>query len=167
MSKQVNTASRLESIVNMLIEFSRGNFEIQEEIGEDDDPLNTVIAGLNMVGEELAHYKRELGRNTEFLENILSSLDEVVYARAVLHDSPTLSPFTFISGRAEEILGISKEELQKEPDKWPRAIHPDDVEHSDLYIANVLAGKERVLVYRLYHPLHRQYRWIEDRLLPC
>jgi hypothetical protein len=68
MSKQVNTASRLESIVNMLIEFSRGNFEIQEEIGEDDDPLNTVIAGLNMVGEELAHYKRELGRNTEFLE---------------------------------------------------------------------------------------------------
>ena len=166
MSKQVNTANRLESIVNMLIEFSRGNFEIQEEIGEDDDPLNTVIAGLNMVGEELAHYKRELGRNTEFLENILSSLDEVVYARAVLHDSPTLSPFTFISGRAEEILGISKEELQKEPDKWPRAIHPDDVEHSDLYIANVLAGKERVLVYRLYHPLHRQYRWIEDRIVP-
>lgn len=166
MSKQARTADRLERIVNMLIEFSRGNFEIQEEIGEDDDPLNTVIAGLNMVGEELAHYKRELGRNTQFLENILSSLDEVVYARAIIHDSPTLSPFTFISGRAEEILGISKEDLQAEPDKWPKAIHPDDVEGSDIYIANVLAGKERVLVYRMYHSTLRQYRWIEDRIVP-
>ncbi len=166
MSKQANTTERLESIVNMLIEFSRGNFEIQEEIGEDDDPLNTVIAGLNMVGEELAHYKRELNRNGEFLENILSSLDEVVYARAILHDAPMNSPFTFISGRAQEILGISKQELEQHPDKWPKAIHPDDVEHSEVYIANVLAGKERVLVYRMYHSIHGQYRWIEDRIVP-
>lgn len=166
MSKEAKTTERLESIVNMLIEFSRGNFEIQEEIGEDDDPLNTVIAGLNMVGEELAHYKRELNRNGEFLENILSSLDEVVYARAILHDTPTHSPFTFISGRAQEILGISKQELELHPDKWPKAIHPDDVEHSEVYIANVLAGKERVLVYRMYHSIHGQYRWIEDRIVP-
>jgi PAS domain S-box-containing protein len=166
MSEQARTSNRLESIVNMLIEFSRGNFNVHEEIGEDDDPLNTVIAGLNMVGEELAHYKRELNRNGEFLENILSSLDEVVYARAIVHDAPTHSPFTFISGRAQEILGISKNELEQDPDKWPRAIHPDDVEKSDAYIANVLTGKERVLVYRMYHSLLRQYRWIEDRIVP-
>ncbi len=166
MNKQAKTAERLESIVNMLIEFSRGNFEIQEEIGEDEDPLNTVIAGLNMVGEELAHYKRELDRNAEFLGNILSSLDEVVYARAILHDEPSASPFTFISGRAQEILGISKEELENEPGKWPNALHPDDVERTSSEISSVLAGKERVLVYRMYHSILRQYRWIEDRIVP-
>lgn len=166
MNKQAKTAERLESIVNMLIEFSRGNFEIQEEIGEDEDPLNTVIAGLNMVGEELAHYKRELDRNAEFLGNILSSLDEVVYARAILHDEPSASPFTFISGRAQEILGISKEELENEPGKWPNALHPDDVERTSSEISSVLAGKERVLVYRMYHSVLRQYRWIEDRIVP-
>ncbi|MBZ0098493.1 MAG: PAS domain-containing protein [Taibaiella sp.] len=166
MNKQAKTAQRLESIVNMLIEFSRGNFEIQEEIGEDEDPLNTVIAGLNMVGEELAHYKRELDRNAEFLGNILSSLDEVVYARAILHDDPSASPFTFISGRAQEILGISKEELENEPGKWPKALHPDDVERTSSEISSVLAGKERVLVYRMHHSVLRQYRWIEDRIVP-
>lgn len=166
MSQQTRTANRLESIVNMLIEFSRGNFETQGEIGEDDDPLNTVIAGLNMVGEELAHYKRELNRNAEFLGNILSSLDEVVYARAILHNDPAMSPFTFISGRAQEILGLSKEELEQHPDRWPKAIHPDDVKRSDIEIASVIEGKERLLVYRMYHPILRQYRWIEDRIVP-
>lgn len=166
MNKQAKTEQRLESIVNMLIEFSRGNFEIQEEIGEDEDPLNTVIAGLNMVGEELAHYKRELDRNAEFLGNILSSLDEVVYARAILHNEPAASPFTFISGRAQEILGISKEELENEPGKWPQALHPDDVERTSSDISSVLAGKERVLVYRMHHSVLRQYRWIEDRIVP-
>lgn len=166
MSVQARTANRLESIVNMLIEFSRGNFEIQENIGEDDDPLNTVIAGLNMVGEELAHYKRELDRNAEFVENILSSLDEVVYARAILHNDPAHSPFSFIRGRVQEILGLNKAELEQHPDKWPKAIHPDDVERSEADIAGALRGKERVLVYRMYHSILRQYRWIEDRIVP-
>lgn len=165
MKKQDNTTDRLELIVNMLIEFSRGNFDIQEEIGEDDDPLNTVLAGLNMVGEELANYKRELNKKNTFLQDILSSIDEVIYARTV-HEDPTLSPFTFISARSQEIIGYTAEELEQEPDKWVKAIHPDDIERCIEIVNSILTGMEGVLTYRIYHPKYQEYRWLEDRIVP-
>lgn len=161
-----NNEDRLELIVNLLIEFSRGNFETLLDVGEDDDPLNTVIAGLNMLGEELAHYKKQLDEKNVFLQDILSSIDEVIYAREVNHDNHSRSPFTFISRQSYEILGIDTEQLIGQPDTWSNSIHPEDLEPTRQNAAKLFIGKPQVLSYRMYNPVHGQYRWIEDRIMP-
>lgn len=157
---------RLEQIVNMLVEFSQGNFDTPLEVREDEDPLNTVVAGLNMVGEELAHYKKELDSKNVFLQDVLSGIDVVIYAREIDHENRSLSPFTFISRQSYDILGINTEELKRQPDMWTRSIHPDDLGPAHEIAAKLSIGEPAVLSYRMYNPLHREYRWIEDRIMP-
>lgn len=157
---------RLEYIVNMLIEFSRGNFDTRLEVDEGEDPLNTVAAGLNMVGEELAHYKKEFDRQNIFLHDILSSIDEVIYAREVNHENHSMSPFTFISRQSYDILGIDTQELVQQPDMWSKSIHLDDIGPTREIAAKLFEGKPAVLSYRMYNPVHEAYRWIEDRIMP-
>lgn len=157
---------RLERIVNLLIEYSRGNFESPLEVGEDDDPLNTVIAGLNMLGEELAHYKKQLDEKNVFLQDILSSIDEVIYAREVNHENHSISPFTFISRQSYDILGIDTEQLFGQPDMWSKGIHPEDIGPTRELAAKIFKGKPEVLSFRMFNPVHNEYRWIEDRIMP-
>lgn len=166
MAEDHNNEYRLERIVNMLIEYSRGNFGVREEMTDEDDALNTVISGLNMLGEELQHYQDELNQQNELLTNILSNIDEVVYSRQIISETPTLSPFTFISPRIEEILGFKPEELIEDPQKWVTAIHPDDNINTMKAIGKLLNGKEVNLSYRLFHPYRKEYIWIEDRIVP-
>lgn len=157
---------RLEHIVSMLIEFSRGNFEIQLEVNDDEDPLNTVVAGLNMLGEELAHYKRELDHKNEFLQDILTGIDEVIYAREIDQEKREYGAFTFISRQSYDILGIRTEQLTTRPDIWSESIHPEDIGTVRKTVTKLFKGVPVVLSYRMYNPIHKEYRWIEDRIMP-
>lgn len=156
---------RLEGIIHALIEYSKGNFDVRQEISEEDDALNTVASGLNMLGEELQHYHQQVEDGKNFLQNILSSIDEVVYARRVIHDNPPKSPFTFISARCKEILGFTIDELKVQPDRWIQSVHPEDAIHISAIIRSVLEGNEETFTYRIFHGVKNEYRWIEDRLV--
>jgi PAS domain S-box len=158
--------SRLDNIIAMLAEYSRGNFSTRVAVTDEDDVLNTVVAGLNMLGEELENYKNEITKQRSLLQNILSSIDEVIYVRDIHPQNAYISPFSFVSGRAKEIIGISEQELQLDPEKWLNAIHPDDRPRSNEMIKKILLGNEVVFTYRTYHHTRQQYRWIEDRVSP-
>lgn len=162
----LSTDSLLDRTILMLAEFSRGNFHIREEVTDDENPLNAVIAGLNMLGGELENFKREITYQRTFLQNILSSIDEVIYVRAIDIDNPKSSPFTFISGRSAEIIGLNAEELEREPENWSNAVHRYDVKLIVDTFRKVLNGQEVVATYRIYHPVQQKYRWIEDRISP-
>lgn len=156
---------RLEGIIHALIEYSKGNFDVRQEISEEDDALNTVASGLNMLGEELQYYHQQVEDGKNFLQNILSSIDEVVYARRVIHDNPPKSPFTFISARCKEILGFTIDELKVQPDRWIQSVHPEDAIRISAIIRSVLEGNEETFTYRIFHGVKNEYRWIEDRLV--
>lgn len=158
--------TRLDNIVSMLIEFSLGNFDVRHSVTDEDDALNTVLSGLNMVGEELAHYKHELNNRNLFLQNIFRNIDELVYVRSLWPGNPDLSPFTFISARAVEIIGLTPEELENQPDKWLMAIHPDDRREIPRYVDELFNGQRMVVVYRIFHPIFGEYRWLEDSIIP-
>lgn len=156
---------RLEGIIHALIEYSKGNFDVRQDISEEDDALNTVASGLNMLGEELQHYHQQVEDGKNFLQNILSSIDEVVYARRVIHENPPKSPFTFISARCKEILGFTIDELKEQPDRWIQSVHPEDAIRISAIIRSVLEGNEETFTYRIFHGVKNEYRWIEDRLV--
>lgn len=156
---------RVDGIINLLTEYSKGNFSAREDVSNTDDALSTVASGLNMFGEELDYWHRQNNKYREFLQNILSSIDEVVYARSIREDHPSLSPFTFISARAKEIIGCDAGELEAEPDKWINAMHSDDRKLSVDFFNRILQGRDAVFIYRLFHSERKEYRWIEDRIV--
>lgn len=161
-----NNNTRLDDIINMLIEYSQGNFDIRLPVTEEDDALNTVVSGLNMLGEELAHSEKQITQSRNFLSNILSSIDEVVYARKIMHNNPPESPYTFISDGTEEILGIAAAQFNENPELWLRAIHPDDAKYSSEAIRNLIRGHRQVFSYRVFHEIKNKYVWIEDSVVP-
>jgi anti-anti-sigma factor len=57
--------------------------------------------------------------------------------------------FTFISERAEELLGYTAAELRDDETAWPRMIHPDDREEAIRFsLDRVAAGRDHDLAYR-------------------
>ena len=157
-------ADHLDRIILMLTEFSRGNFSVRLEVTEDKNPLNTVVSGLNMLGEELDKYRSEIVNQRTFLNNILGNIDEVIYVRDINQEQPFASPYSFISGRSMEIIGIGAQELDENPGRWIEAVHPEDTDMAIEMFKKVLGGQEAVVTYRMYHPGKQQYRWMEDRI---
>lgn len=93
---------------------------MREEVTREKDPLDPIVAGLNALGSDLDSYQRA------FLNNILSNIDEVIYVRDIDINDPMASPYSFISGRAEEILGLSRQDLAERPQRWSESVHPQD-----------------------------------------
>lgn len=158
------TNAQLDRIIFMLTEFNQRNFSVRQEVLENKDPLNAVVASLNTLGEKLENHKSEIDDQRTFLHNILSSINEVIYVRDVNHDDPAASPYSFLSSRSVEIIGLTAQELKDEPDKWSKAVHREDSLTEVEMFKKVLKGQEVVLTYRIFHPGKSQYRWIEDRI---
>jgi len=153
---------RLDSIVNLLIRFGQGEFDAREALSDNDDPLNTVITGLNMLGEELSHYKEQLAGKTAFLENIIGNVSEIIYV--LTFPSPGIFSLEFVSPQVHDLLGYTPEELQ---DNFFQAhIHPDDLPQLRLTIAQVAAGRPSSCQYRVRHKTSEEYVWLEDKLMP-
>ncbi len=156
----------LEKALTMLIEFSRGNFGVRENVAEEDNDFNAILSGLNMLGEELEYYREKNNEQHNFLQNILTNVHEVVYARTLQHNDITRSPFSFISSRSKDIIGYTHKELNEDPSKWMRSIHPDDAVDSEQILQLILRGKELTLSYRIYNNDKKEWCWIEDRVVP-
>ena len=142
----------------MLSAFSKGDFSVREEVTREKDPLDPIVAGLNALGSDLDSYQRA------FLNNILSNIDEVIYVRDIDINDPMASPYSFISGRAEEILGLSRQDLAERPQRWSESVHPQDSAMTVKLFKELLQSKQIVITYRMYHQGMQQYRWIEDRI---
>ena len=70
---------------------------------------------------------------------------------------------TYVSPQIQQILGVSPEEYQQDPDMWLRMVHPDDREQVEAESEAFLTGAGRDLTdYRMVRPDGRII-WIRDR----
>lgn len=150
----------------MLTAFGSGNFGVREEASNDQDPLNIVIEHLSTLGGKLADYQTRFDDQRTILHDVLGNIGEVIYVQEIEPDNPDASRYSFISGRSLEIIGLSVQELEREPHRWSAAVHPDDKKVRDEMIKKALNGEEVVLAYRIFHIGRSAYRWIEDRVSP-
>ena len=67
--------SRLKKISNILIHYSTGNFEAKIPVSGNLDEIDAVIAGINMLGEELK--TTTISRN--FFNDIFNSVSEMIF----------------------------------------------------------------------------------------
>ncbi len=64
----------MEEISNLLIQYSLGNFEEQLEISGKGDDVDALVAGVNMLGEELKH----VTFSRDFLNRVYNSIAEIL-----------------------------------------------------------------------------------------
>ncbi len=159
--------ARMDRIIFMLTEFSRGNFHVREEVTEDEDPMNTVVAGLNMLGEELDNYKAEMNRQRELLTRVITSSDQVFYIIILDPDNPFKNTFTYLSAQVEQVIGYTVEDVRNDPFMWINAIHPEDMDNMMTVTKEMFSSKKPVTrVYRMKHKRTQEYVWLEDYVVP-
>jgi PAS domain S-box-containing protein len=74
-TKRKNEDGRLEAISDLLIQYSLGNFDAHLPISDNEDDIDAIIAGVNMLGEEL----KDVTISRDFLVNIYNSIAEMLF----------------------------------------------------------------------------------------
>ena len=159
---------RLESVVDLIIQFAQGNFDAREQMTDEDDHINAIISGLNMLGEELGYTRSELTNKNLLLQNILDNIDEIVYVVDTdKNDIINKSRFNIMGSQVKNVLGYSQDELTGDFSSWSDIIYPHDVEivKNAIKVA-VYSGETTRFAYRMMHKLTREYIWLEDTLVP-
>ncbi|WP_285009674.1 sensor histidine kinase [Pedobacter faecalis] len=154
------TASRLDGIILALTEFSRGNFAVRLDVSDDGDPLNTVTAGLNRLGEELE-------KTNQLVTRLITSSDQVFYIVSIDQTDPFKNTFTYLSPHVEGVIGFSVDDVRNEPLLWLNSIHPEDLEGVKATTKEMFTSKSpRTRVYRMKHKRTGKYVWLEDYVVP-
>lgn len=61
---------RLQAIVDVLIAYSKHEFDTRLEIDDTKDPLHPIITGINLMGEELSDYRTSLNEKERLLKEV-------------------------------------------------------------------------------------------------
>jgi PAS domain S-box-containing protein len=126
------------------------------ELGEDWLTFAKGIGGQISQALELGRALSQLNASEQRYRDLVGGLDAVVW------ESDAEGRFTFVSSRAEALLGHSVGRWLEGPDFWPRLLHPDDREHTQaLRRTAILGGRDHTLEYRVVSAEGRPL-WLQD-----
>jgi PAS domain S-box-containing protein len=121
----------------------------------DDEPPRVLLIVEDLTEEErlqAAHQESE-----QRYRDLIQGLDAIVWEA----DARTLT-FSFVSRRAETVLGYPVERWLREPDFWVRRIHPDDRDPvMQIYRAAIADGRDHEFEYRSIAADGREV-WLRD-----
>jgi diguanylate cyclase (GGDEF)-like protein/PAS domain S-box-containing protein len=141
-------------------------YQLQEQrVQERTEQLQRSNQNLKKEIQRRKQLEADLSASQQRLENILESLDDVVWSAEVDRDTnESIQPgnLLYISHAVETIYGYTPEAFQKNPQLWFDAIHPDDRDIVLQYQKIFLALGKKELEYRIIKP-DGQIRWIRDR----
>ncbi len=101
----------------------------------DDAPPELLLVIEDLTAEERLQAARQ--ESEERYRDLIQGLDAIVWEA----DARTLT-FSFVSGRAETVLGFPVERWLREPDFWARRIHPEDRDAVMRVYREALAGSD-------------------------
>jgi two-component system, sensor histidine kinase len=96
---------RIEDIITLISEVANGNFDYQIETSETGDELDAVIAGINMLGQEL----KSSTVSRDFMQSIYRGVVDMLL---ILNQDFTIRN---VNESLEEALGYKEGELQGKP----------------------------------------------------
>lgn len=107
MNQPVPYDKRLSNMVELIVQFGQGSFHARGELTEEDDHLNTIMAGLNMLGEELMRYREEIQKSEKRFRAMIE------YSKDAIAIISKTGEVTYLSPNNENILGYTNEETAK------------------------------------------------------
>ena len=121
----------------------------------DDAPPELLLVIEDLTAEERLQAARQ--ESEERYRDLIQGLDAIVWEA----DARTLT-FSFVSGRAETVLGYPVDRWLREPDFWAKRIHPEDRDAVMRVYREALAGRrDHEFEYRAVAADGREV-WLRD-----
>jgi PAS domain S-box-containing protein len=121
----------------------------------DDEPPRLLMIMEDLTEEERLQAARQ--ESEQRYRDLIQGLDAIVWEA----DARTLA-FSFVSRRAETVLGYPVERWTREPDFWVRRIHPDDRDQvMQIYRDAIAEGRDHEFEYRSVAADGREV-WLRD-----
>lgn len=121
------------------------------EFSELGDGFNSMLDALDRQQGEMEEARLQL-------EKILSAVEEVIYSW-----SPRDGTVYFVSAAFERLYGMSLDELNGDPVRWTKVLHPDDQGRVSAALSAISEkGESYDMEYRIELP-DRGVSWVHDR----
>lgn len=133
------------------------NAQLQQRIQERTDQLYSANQELKYEINERQQVAKMLQESEEKLENILNSLDEVVWSADLVTQN-----LIFLNPAASQVYGRSVSELLNNPQLRLEAIHPSDRTEVEQSLKNTQPNQSIDLEYRILQP-NGEIRWVWER----
>jgi PAS domain S-box-containing protein len=133
-----------------------GMASASRELGQDWFAFAKSMGSQIAQALELARTLSRLSASEQRYRDLVESLDAVVWEA-----DPQTECFTFVSRRAEGLLGYPLAEWLESPDFWARLVHPDDREQARAGRWDAVAGGADTLSYRVTAADGRVL-WVQD-----
>jgi two-component system, cell cycle sensor histidine kinase and response regulator CckA len=115
------------------------------------------VQRIELASEDAVHAEAETGR--ERLASILGEIDAIVWEADARRNR-----FSFVSRRAEDVLGYKLDRWLHEDGFWQQVVHPDDLQGAERYFSEAIGvGEDHEYVYRVMHADGRAL-WFRDRV---
>ncbi|MCW3121481.1 MAG: sensory transduction histidine kinase [Flavipsychrobacter sp.] len=134
---------RLQQIFDQIIRLANADFQTQGTLSEKGDDLDSIIVGLNLLGEELESYTLKLRDSQEELRNTLAQLTEAQHLAHI--GSWEWDIATNTVNWTEElyrIYGRRREDFESNFENFLACIHADDQDYVNAIIQNAYQKKE-------------------------
>ena len=133
------------------------NAQLEQRIQERTTELHTANQELKYEANERKQVVKLLKESEEKLENILNSLDEVVWSADLATQN-----LIFLNPAASQVYGRSVSELLDNPQLRLAAIHPSDRHRVESSLENTRQNQNIDLEYRILQP-NGEIRWVWER----
>ncbi|MES2763490.1 MAG: PAS domain S-box protein [Bacteroidota bacterium] len=133
---------RLKLITEQIIRLANADFETPGELSEEGDDLDSIVVGLNLLGEELEAYTQELKAKEEKIKNTLIQLNEAQHLSQIGSWEWIVSTNTVTwTDELYRIYGRDKETFQSTFENFNHCIHPDEKEYVNSVIQSAYQNK--------------------------
>ena len=120
---------RLEQISDQIIRLANADFSTFGVLSEKGDELDSIVVGLNLLGEELESYTLQLKESEDTIRNTLVQLTEAQHlAHIGSWEWDAASDKISWSDELYRIYGLDPESCAPNFDNYFACIHPDDRE---------------------------------------
>jgi PAS domain S-box-containing protein len=155
---------RLEQISEQIVRYANADFQAQGVLSEKGDQLDSIVVGLNLLGEELESYVHQLKSKEEQIKKTLLQLTEAQHlAHIGSWDWDIPNNTIYWSDELYRIYGVKRGSFESTFENYLKCAHPEDREYVNAMIGKAYQDHQPLsFFHRILHS-NGSVRYIQSR----